>query len=208
MNGVIINDELIHHESIRQYCRKHGFNLTEEDLAQNVFGRTEKEIFEYLYKRPITLEELEKYSNERVDGTIAIFKPQLKMTDGLEILLKNLYANNIPMAIATNSRNRYFNFIVDSLGIRKYFKVVVTAEDVTKGKPDPEIYLTAAKKLQVGSNDCVVFEDTMMGIKSAKAAGMKVIAVTTTYLKEELSLADKIIDSFDEINVESLRGSF
>lgn len=204
MNGVIIQDELIHQESVRQYCKRHGFNITEEEFKRDIFGRTEKEIFEYLYKRPITPEELEEYSNERVNEAIEILKPQLKMADGLEFLLKNLYENNILMAIATNSRNRYFNFIMDSLGIRKYFKVTVTAQDITRGKPDPEIYLIAAKQLQVHPSDCIVFEDTMTGIESAKTAGMKVIAITTTYPKEKLGLSDKIINSFNEVNLELL----
>ncbi|MEK7450364.1 MAG: HAD family phosphatase [Patescibacteria group bacterium] len=204
MNGVIVQDELIHQESVRQYCKRHGFNITEEEFKRDIFGRTEKDIFEYLYKRPITPKELKEYSNERVDGAIEIFKPQLKMANGLEALLENLYENNIPMAIATNSRNRYFNFIMDGLGIRKYFKVTVTAEDITKGKPDPEIYLMTAKQLRINPHDCIVFEDTMMGIESAKAAGMKVIAIATINSKEELGIADKVIDSFNEIDLEAL----
>jgi HAD superfamily hydrolase (TIGR01509 family) len=208
MNGVIISDELVHHEAMRQYCKKHGLKIKEDELESKVFGRTEKDIFEYIYGRPIMPEELEKYSNERVDNAIAIYKPHLKLNAGLDILLKDLHDNNIPMAVATNARNRYFNFIMGGLGIRKYFKVAVTAQDIIKGKPDPEIYLKAAKLLEVSPSDCLVFEDTATGIKSAKAADMKVIAITTTYSKKELSQADKIIDSFNEIGIECLRGEF
>lgn len=204
MNGVIINDERIHQESWRQYCQKHGFSLTEEEFKQKVFGRTEKEILEYLYKREITPEELQKDSDERVALSIQIFEPQLKIMDGLDTLLENLYQQNIPLAIATSSRNKYLNFILDGLNIRKYFKVIVTAQDITKGKPDPEIYVKAAEQLGINPQDCIVFEDTISGITSAKAAGMKVIGVATTHSKEELESASTVIHTFNEVTTEML----
>lgn len=204
MNGVIINDERIHQESWRQYCQKHGFSLTEDEFKHQVFGRTEKEILEYLYKKEVTPEELEKDSNERVALSIQIFQPQLQIMEGLDTLLENLYQNNIPLAIATSSRNRYLDFILDGLSIRKYFKVIVTAQDITKGKPDPEIYLKTANQLNIDAKDCIVFEDTISGIKSAKAAGMKVIGVATTHSKEELESANSVIHSFTEVSLEML----
>jgi len=204
MNGVIINDERIHQESWRVYCKKHGFQITEEDFKHNVFGRTEKDTFTYLYNREITPEELEQFSNERVDTAIEIFKPQIKMTEGLQNLLDELLEMNIPMAIATSARKRYFNFIMDQLNIRKYFIVVLTAEDITKGKPDPEIYLETASKLQIEPQNCIVFEDTLSGIKAAKAAGMKVVGIATTHFKEELGLADTVVNNFEKVNLEFL----
>lgn len=204
MNGVIINDERIHQESWKQICKVHNIQLQEEEFKHNVFGRTEKEIFEYLFKRKITEDELETYSNERVDTAISIFKPQLKIASGLDDLLESLQEKNIPMAIATSSRGRYTDFILDGLNIRKYFKVIVCAQDITNGKPDPEIYLKTAEKLGIPTTSCIVFEDTISGIKSAQAAGMKVIAIASTHAKGELGIADKVIDSFNEVNVEAL----
>lgn len=200
MNGVIIDDERIHQESWRVYCNKHGFHITDDEFKHKVFGRTEKDTFVYLYDRAITPDELENFSNERVDTAIEIFKSQIKMTDGLQYLLDELSENNIPMAVATSARRRYFNFIMDELHIRNYFKVVLTAEDITKGKPDPEIYIETAEELRIDPKDCIVFEDTLSGIKSAKTAGMKVVGIATTHSKEELSLADAVVESFKEVN--------
>jgi beta-phosphoglucomutase-like phosphatase (HAD superfamily) len=73
----------------------------------------------------------------------------------------------------------------------------VNSSHITKGKPDPEIYLKAASILNVPPKNCLVFEDAVVGIKSAKAAGMKVIAIATTQPKEELSIADMIIDDYE-----------
>jgi len=204
MNGVIINDERIHQESWRVYCQKHGFHITEEDFKHKVFGKTEKDTFSYLYNREVTPNELEQFSNERVDTAIEIFKPQIKMTDGLHNLLEKLEENNIPTAVATSARKRYFNFIMDELHIRDYFHVVLTAEDIIKGKPDPEIYLKTADKLHVKPEECIVFEDALSGIEAAKAAGMKVVGIATTHSKDELSLANKVVEDFKEVNLSFL----
>lgn len=205
MNGVIIDDERIHQQSWKVYCKNHDFHITEEEFKKKVFGRTEKETFEYLYKRIITKKELEEFSNERVDTAIEIFKPLMKMTLGLKKLFRELSENNIPMAIATSSRPRYVNFIMESFNIRSLFKAILTAEDIVKGKPDPEIYQKSAEKLAVSPRECVVIEDTLSGINSAKAAGMKVIGIATTHSKEELKSADKVVESFKEITLSFLK---
>lgn len=132
MNGVIIDDERIHQESWRRYCKEHNFHLTEDEFKHKVFGRTEKEILEYLHQREITPEELENDSNVRVDMSIDLFRPQLKIMEGLDLLLEKLTQELIPLAVATSSRRKYLNFIMDELDIRKYFKVIVTSHDITR----------------------------------------------------------------------------
>lgn len=204
MNGVIINDERIHQESWRQYCQNHGFQLTEEEFKHEVFGRTEKDVFEYLYKRPITPDELAKFSDERVDVAIDIFKPQIKLADGLQSLLEQLHEMKIPLAIATSSRRRYYQFVIDALLLSKFFQATVTAEDITHGKPHPEIYLAAAKALGVAPADCEAIEDSVSGIKSAQAAGMTVTAIASTHQPDELQSAERVIKSFTEIDASTL----
>jgi beta-phosphoglucomutase-like phosphatase (HAD superfamily) len=89
--------------------------------------------------------------------------------------------------------------------IRSYFDQVTTADEISHSKPDPEIYLKAADKLGVNPKDCITFEDTVSGIKSAKNAGMYVIALTTTHGADELISADWVIGSFKEVSVENLK---
>jgi beta-phosphoglucomutase-like phosphatase (HAD superfamily) len=98
----------------------------------------------------------------------------------------------------------YTHFILDGLNIRHFFKQVVTAEEIAHGKPNPEIYLLAAQKLAVTPQNCIAFEDSLSGIKSAQAAGLKVIGITTTHSAEELRIADKIVHSFTEVNLNAL----
>jgi beta-phosphoglucomutase len=204
MNGVIVNDERIHEEAWKEWCTAHGFTVSEEQFSELVFGRTEKDVFSFLLQREVTPQELEQFSNERVDIAIRIFQPLLAPTPGFLPFVQYLANHTIKLAIATSSRNRYANFILDSLEIRQYFPVIVTAEDITNGKPDPQIYQMAANRLGVLPTECLVFEDTHSGIASAKAADMRVVAIATTHTPEELTDAHIVIPSFEVLDYTQL----
>jgi beta-phosphoglucomutase-like phosphatase (HAD superfamily) len=88
------------------------------------------------------------------------------------------------------------DFMFEHIPIKQYFKVVVNSAHISKGKPDPEIYIKTANLLNVPPANCLVFEDATVGVMAAKKAGMRVIALTTTQLKEELTEADMIIDNY------------
>src|SRR6185369_577003 len=167
-------------------------------------GRRESETFEFLFKRKLSEEEVNKYSNERVDIAIPIFKPIMEATPGLLEFLRYLKDQHVPMALATSSRKRYLEFIFDGLNLWQYFQVIVTSEDVKKGKPDPEVYLKAATQLGIPAEHCLAIEDSLSGIKSAQAAGMKVIGIATTHAPEEILQADKVILSFQQQSFEEL----
>jgi len=205
MNGVIVNDERIHQESWRQLCNKYGLHLTEDEFKNQIFGRTEKDTLKYIFDRELTEKELADYSDERVKIAISIFQPQMALADGLLALLYELDNSQLPTAIATSSRQQYTDFILDNLKIRHFFQEIVTAEDITHGKPSPEIYFLAAKRLDIDPKFCVVFEDTLSGIKSVQSAGMKVVAITTTHTKSELISADNVVNSFTEVSVQFLQ---
>jgi beta-phosphoglucomutase len=204
MNGVIVNDERFHQEAWRRYVEKHSIKLTEDDFKHFIFGRTEKEVFEYLFKKEMTPEEVAQNSDERVDIAIELFKPHLAPTKGLIDFLQTLQTAHIKIGLATSSRKRYLNFILDGLRLRQYFQVIVTAEDITKGKPDPEIYTKTVQRLGAEPHHSIAIEDSLSGIKSAQAAGMKVVAITTTHTAEELSIANKIVGSFVDISKDDI----
>ncbi len=103
------------------------------------------------------------------------------------------------MGIATSGIQPNIDFMFEHIPIKQYFSVIVNSSHIGKGKPDPEIYLKTAKLLNVSPSNCLVFEDAVVGIDAAKAAGMKVIAVATTHPKEELQHADRIVENYKEI---------
>ncbi len=128
----------------------------------------------------------------------------LEALPGVHEWLSTLKIEGIPCVIASSTHRENITTTLDVLGLVDYFSEIVTAEDVKRGKPDPEVFLTAAKRIEVEPADAVVFEDALVGIAAAKAAGMRVVAVATTEPKEKLSHADWVVDRLDELSVAQL----
>lgn len=204
LNGVIVNDERIHQQSWRELCKQHNLHPTEEDFKHNIFGRTEIETIQYLFGNHLTQRQIDSLLAKRVRFAIKAIRPNLAPVNGVTDLLTKLSNNHNPTGLATSSRVLYTNFVLDSLNIRHYFQAIATAEAISKGKPDPEIYFKVASLLQADPETCIAIEDSLSGIISAQRAGMKTVAITTTHTKKELSIADLTINSFYEIELSIL----
>jgi beta-phosphoglucomutase len=198
LDGTLIDNNAYHLETWKKYVEKMGRNISEEEYNANINGRTNKDAIEYIYGRKMSNDELLKYTLEKEALYREIYQPFIKPVPGLIELLEILKSKNIPMGIATSGIQPNIDFMFEHLPIKKYFTVVVNSSHITKGKPDPEIYFKTASLLGVPPKNCLVFEDAVVGIQSAKAAGMKVIAVATTHPKEELSRADMIVVDYEK----------
>lgn len=197
LDGTLVDNNSYHLETWKKYLENMGRNISEEEYNANINGRTNRDVIEYIFGRKMNEEEILKYSLEKEALYREIYQPYIQPVPGLMELLEIFSNKNIPMAIATSGIQPNIDFMFGHIPIKKYFKTVVNSSHITKGKPDPEIYLKAASILNVPPKNCLVFEDAVVGIKSAKAAGMKVIAIATTQPKEELSIADMIIDDYE-----------
>jgi beta-phosphoglucomutase family hydrolase len=118
--------------------------------------------------------------------------------------LGDLRAASVPCAIASSTHRENITCTLGALGLEKFFTAIVSAEDVTHGKPDPEVFLLAARKVGVPPNRCVVFEDAHVGIEAARAAGMKVVGIATTHPAETLQDADCVVRQLGELSVTKL----
>jgi putative hydrolase of the HAD superfamily len=127
------------------------------------------------------------------------------LNDGVRALLMELRASNIPMAITTSSQRNWILPSIQSHGIKEFFSTIVTLDDVTKAKPDPEPYLLTAQKLGVDPASCLVIEDSVHGVKAAKAAGMTCIGFAYRDNANELHEADVCVKHFDEVTLEFLQ---
>jgi len=208
MDGVMVDNNKYNKVAWRNFCKKYGFDLSEDDLIHHVFGRINSDTLTYLFGENLSEEDFDKYVEEKESMYREIFVPHIKPVKGLIELLDELRSKNIKRAIATSAYQKNVDFVLSNIGAKDYFDVIVMDSDVTKGKPHPEVYLKAAEKIQIEPEKCVVFEDSLSGIKSAKAAGMKVIALTTTHPEEELSHSDMVIKDFNEINLEKINQLF
>ena len=122
--------------------------------------------------------------------------------------LNSLRAARVPSAVASSAPRENIECVIDALKLRVFFAAIVTAEDVTHGKPHPEVFLLAASKLGVPPARCVVFEDAHVGIEAGRAAGMKVVGVATTHPAETLQNAAQVVTRMDELTVEEVGAWF
>lgn len=203
MDGVIVDNYKFHIQAWVEFGKKNGMNITDDDIYQ-VFGNTNKEIFKLFFDSKFNEEEVKKYSEEKELLYRQLFSNSIKAADGLPELVKSLKEMNIKMAVATGGPKENVNFVMEKTGLRSYFEHIVDDSHVTRGKPNPDIFLLAAELLKKKPSDCIVFEDSVHGIEAAIAANMKVIALTTTYKRDKLGRANYIIQNFKDINAESL----
>lgn len=162
-----------------------------EILKQLVPGITEQQIETSLQKRDVLLAQ-------------SLREKGLKTTPGFMNFLLLLQRKGILVALATGAGRKKLEAVCKYVPLKDYFPVIVTADDVARGKPHPDLFLRAAEKLDVAAINCIAVEDANNGIDAAHTAGMKCIAIATTHTKDELRNADKIIDSFDELTIEDL----
>lgn len=140
-----------------------------------------------------------------------VFGPLARPLPGVIALLNELQSAGIPMAVASSGIRSNVEFMVDVLGIRSFFQFLITGDDVRAHKPDPEIYLKAAVSLGAEPSQCVAFEDSFAGIGAVKNAGMKCVAIASTFPSDELrrrTQADLIVPGFEELSLETLHSLF
>lgn len=199
LDGTILDNNPFHLKSWIEYLKEIGREMTEEEFNAKLNGRTNKDVVKYLYGEDLSEEEIWKHTNDKEALYRKMYKPHIEAVPGLLELLKLLHQQNIPMAIATSGIQANINFMFENVPIKQYFKKVVDSSFITHGKPNPEIFLKTAELLNIDPADCLVFEDAVVGVKAAQAAGMKTIAVLTTQTREELEIADLIIEDYREL---------
>ncbi len=124
--------------------------------------------------------------------------------EGVKELLASLKSQKIRCSIGSSTPIKNIETVINIIGLSDYFDAITAAEDVSNGKPDPEVFLKASKKIGIAPENCIVFEDAHVGIQAAIAAGMKVIAVATTHGIDQLSKAHLAVESLEKIKVEGL----
>ncbi len=205
LDGTIVKSEGIHHEIEHAIFHKHDVHPVEGDWADTT-GRTSLAIFRRFidkYNIPATPEQLVQ---EKTDMFCKVAPSKLQMFAGFHELLRR--ADGWRRALVTSSEAGIALATLDLFKIRDLFETLVTGDIVKKGKPDPEPYALAAQRLGIEPRRCVALEDALNGIKSAKAAGCRTIAITNSFSAKELKLAgaDEVVGSFDEITCAMLAG--
>lgn len=212
-DGVISDSEPCHFAASNKALEQFGIQLTKEQYYTDYLGFTDYELFESVGEKFNT--DFNKTQIEKLVEQKAIFFEQVirqadHLIEGIPQLIQMLKNSGIKVGIYSGALQGDIELMLEDSGFENCFDVIVSADDVEKGKPDPEGYLKALGKINEISNaqilpkECVVIEDSHWGIVAAKKAGMRVIAVTNSYPADELNDADLIIDSVSELKINDL----
>jgi HAD superfamily hydrolase (TIGR01509 family) len=174
MDGVIIDSQSIADTLLAQTAKKFGVHLSEQEL-HNMHG-IPFEIFWQQIKEKYNLPETAEFYGDHydVEKEIRLYH-KLMPIKGISQLLEDLKAHNIPLALATSASRYRMLKVLDIFELRETFAAMVTKDDVTHAKPDPEIFIKAAEKLHIPNKECIVIEDAIHGLKAARLAGMKCV---------------------------------
>jgi beta-phosphoglucomutase family hydrolase len=204
LDGVIAETEHAHIQAEKTTMLKHGVKISEDELHQFT-GTTAKQMFTDLirkYKLNVTFDEI---FNEKEKIMFRLLEKEVQPTKGVIELIRKLKQIGIKLGIGSSSHKRLIEYILKRLDIAPLFDAVVGAEDIVNSKPNPEIFLTCAKRLHVSPEACLVVEDSKLGVEAAKKAGMKCMGYRNPNSgNQDLSKADFVTNDFSKLNIHDL----
>ena len=209
MDGTLIDNTPYHFKSWQALFKKYGKGeLSKETYYKEISGVPVMETIKRIFGDDHDEAGLKALLNEKEDFYRKEYAPYLAPVNGLENFLTGLKNAGIKMAMATSATVEDIDFILNRVPIRDDFNVIVNSTMVSQPKPHPQIFLKAAEKLNMPPTKCVVFEDSLAGIKAANSAGMKVVAITTGHTAAELHPVDMVINDYTELDVHKLAALF
>jgi beta-phosphoglucomutase len=202
IDGTIVDNMHLHAEAFGVFAERHGLPALTKDDRARLDGRRNSEIFPILFNREVGRDEWQAYEREKEGLYRELSKGRLLPMKGLHTLIDRLAQEQIPVALATSAPQLNVAHTLAELGLEGSFPIIVRGDEVARGKPAPDVFIEAARRLGVDPAECLVFEDAPMGIEAAHAAGMKVVALTTSFQAahlEQLAPAPALICcDFDE----------
>jgi len=203
LDGVIANTTTYHLKAWRETFRKRGVEFNKDNFRHS-FGLRNDDIIPVILGREMSRKEIDRISYEKEAMFRQLIGNKIKPLPGAIELMKSLAGTGFQQALASSTPRENIRLVIGSLGIEDYLRCMIAAEDVSLGKPDPQVFLLAAKRLGVEPGNCIVIEDAVAGVAAARRAGMRCLAVTTTHPRASLGEADLIVDSLVEVSVDDM----
>ena len=201
MDGVISDTLDIHCRAESEILSGYGINISIKQIPERYNGVPDTEMFKDIFEKANKTENIQEVYDKKWKLMEKLLKNNIRAIPGAIPLINILRENNFLLGVASSTPIEFIEQVVKTLDIKEKFYALTSTYEVKHGKPNPDIFLLAAKKLGTKPQECVVIEDATSGIQAAKNAGMKCIAITTTHKKEDLAQADKIIDNFSELTI-------
>lgn len=213
-DGVITDSEILHFRAFNAVLAKHGFELTKQEYYKTYLGLSDVDCFRALIgegRLHIEESQVQGLVQQKTKVFEQLARTEGRIIEGVREFLQVLSQNRVPTAICSGALRAEIELILDGAKLRSYFETIVSAEEVKRGKPDPQGFLLALKKLNqrrvqpIAPERCVVIEDSHWGLKAARAAHMRSVAVTNTYEAGQLKEADKVVARLSDVTLEELR---
>lgn len=205
MDGVIAHTNPHHSEAFRQFFDKYEVPYTEQEFEDHMYGKHNDYIMRYFFKRELSNEEISDLAAEKEALFREIYQASLEPIAGLPEFLAALKSGGFRIGVATSAPRANLDFILDGLALRPLMDSVLSSEDVSAHKPDPEIYLKSAGNLDVQPANCVIFEDSFSGVSAAINAGAKVVGVLTSHTKDQLPPCQHYIRDYRDVDVAHIK---
>lgn len=207
LDGVLLASEEVWDAVRERYVADHGGRYDAE-VQRAMMGMSSPEWSRYLHEHAGVPDEPEEINRDVVELMLEAYRRELPLLPGAEEAVRRAAAA-FPLALASSSNREIFEAVLELAGLADCFEATVSSEEVPRGKPAPDVYLEAARRLGVAPEGCTAVEDSHAGLRSAKSAGMRVVAIPNAGYppdQEALSLADVVVDSLDDLTVDVLRG--
>ncbi len=203
MDGVLADTGPIHFESWVKMANEIGVEFTRE-FFEDTFGQQSVIITRKLLGDEVDDKEVVKRANLKEFYYREMVKDKLESLPGAIGLIKTLKDERFKLAVGSSGPPENVELLLNTLKIKKYFDVIITAAEVSRSKPEPDVFLIAAENINVKPENCIVIEDAPVGIEAAKRAGMKSIAITTTHDEKELLIADLIVKDLSFVSIKDI----
>jgi len=203
MDGVLVDTAPFHRQAWEGLSREAGFPMSDEDF-RHTFGWRNEEILRELMGPGISAERVAELGDRKEELYRDLVRGNVRPLPGATELLRALHQAGFRQALASSAPRANVELILDELRIEDRFAAMLCDRDVEQGKPDPQVFLRAARQLGVAPARCLVIEDAVMGVRAAKRAGMACLAVATTHPAEGLEEADWVVASLSEVTVKDV----
>jgi sugar-phosphatase len=208
MDGLLIDSEPFWRRSHQVVLARHGYDVTEDEVRAAAGKRTADQVAVWRERFGFHESLDPDMTDQIVDEVISSIHTHGEPMAGVDKLVRELHEHGMPLAVASSSSVRLIDVVLERLGIRQYMQAVHSGENEKRGKPHPDVFITTAKTLGVKPENCLVFEDSLNGVKAAKAAGMYCIAVPEEpYERADFiaAKADRVISSLEDIHWSDLQ---
>jgi beta-phosphoglucomutase len=194
LNGTMINDMEFHIRAWTEILNEElKAGLSPVQVKSQMYGKNSELLVRVFGEGRFSEDEMEYWSLEKEKRYQKAYLPHIRLIAGLDDLLKRAWEKKIPMAIGTAAIPFNIDFVLDNMGIRKYFSAIVSANDVIISKPDPETFLKAASLLHTEPSACLVFEDSPKGVEASVRAGIPCVVLTTMHNRNDFPVTDDIV---------------